>query len=163
MIDRIESHPKLGLRIIDFKTKKKPTLVSDAHLKKLGRNESPEDFPSWAIVNHNGKDHRWINLQVPIYLLALRELHPHRELTAGYVALGMAQNDVRLDLWEDMTPELLESARECSLGVVYAIQARTFWPPATKPAYDDFKDILFGDPELAVNPTFLEQTKTSNP
>jgi len=113
MIDRIESHPKLGLRIIDFKTKKKPTLVSDAHLKKLGRNESPEDFPSWAIVNHNGKDHRWINLQVPIYLLALRELHPHRELTAGYVAL--------------------------------------------------FKDILFGDPELAVNPTFLEQTKTSNP
>lgn len=155
MIDRIESHPKLGLRIIDFKTKKKPTPVAEAHLKKLGRNESPEDFPDWALVQHNGKDHRWVNLQVPLYLLALRERHPHRELTSGYVALGMAQNDVRLDLWEEMTPELLESARQCALGVIAAIQAKRFWPPAEKTTYDDFKSILFDDPLAAVNPINL--------
>ena len=157
MIDRIESHPKLGLRIIDFKTKKKPTPVSEAHLRKLGRNENPEDYPAWALINHNGKDHRWVNLQVPIYLLALRERYPHRELSSGYVALGMAQNDVRLDIWEEMTPELLESARECALGVVAAIRAKTFWPPSPKPTYDDFKDIFFGEPEQAINPTLLLQ------
>lgn len=155
MIDRIESHPKLGLRIIDFKTKKKPTAVDEAHLKKLGRNEDPADYPEWALVQHNGKDHRWINLQVPLYLLALRERYPHRELTSGYVALGMAQNDVRLDLWEDMTPELLDSARRCALGVITAIRAKQFWPPAEKTTYDDFKSILFDDPLAAVNPTNL--------
>ena len=158
MIDRIESHPKLGLRIIDFKTKKKPTPVDEAHLKRLTRNETSADFPDWAVVSHNGKDHHWVNLQVPIYLLALRERFPNRILTSGYVALGMAQNGVRLDLWEDLSDELLESARQCALGVITGIQGKHFWPPSEKVRYDDFKDILFNDPEAAVNPLNLLPT-----
>jgi ATP-dependent helicase/nuclease subunit B len=152
MIDRIEEHPKLGLRILDFKTKKKPTPVQKAHLAKIKGADQDHDLPAWSLLDHGpkSKPHRWINLQVPLYCLALAERFPARQLVAGYVQLGQAKGDIALDLWEDLDDTLLTSARHCALGVIAAVRARKFWPPNDTPKYDDYRSLLFGDPVGAV-------------
>lgn len=154
MIDRIEQHPKLGIRVLDFKTKRKPTPVIDAHIAKIPRLKTSEDYPEWTRLDLGGKPHHWINLQVPLYVLALAERYPAlpaEQLTAGYVQLGMAKKDIYLDLWDGISGEVLDSARDCARGVIEAIQGHVFWPPNESPGYDDFHSILFGDPESAVD------------
>ncbi len=154
-IDRIESHPDYGLRILDFKTKKKPTPVIKAHLRSPKRSEEPNGFPSWKLTNLKGKAQVWTNLQIPLYLLALASRFPQQECVSGYVQLGATKGDVHLDLWQALDEELLESARLCALGVIENIQNHHFWPPAERPHYDNFAALLFGDPEAAIDPQNL--------
>ena len=151
MIDRIETHPDHGLRILDFKTKKKPTPVIKAHLRAPKRSENPEGFPTWQLTSLKGKAMLWSNLQIPLYLLALADRFPKQECVSGYVQLGASKGDIHLDLWHTLDDELLASARECALGVIDNIQKRVFWPPTEKPNYDNFSDLLFGDPLSAID------------
>jgi ATP-dependent exoDNAse (exonuclease V) beta subunit len=157
MIDRIEEHPKLGLRILDFKTKKKPTPVRKAHLAEIKGAERDREFPDWALLDYGpkAKPHRWTNLQVPLYCLALTERFPNRQLLAGYVQLGQAKGDIALDLWSDLDDDLLASARDCALGVIANVRARHFWPPNESPKYDDYRSLLFGDPAKAIQSSEL--------
>ncbi len=154
-IDRIESHPHQGLRILDFKTKAEPKKVVSAHLRKQKRGENLENFPKWQLVDIDGKTQCWSNLQVPLYVLALAERFPNQNTVAGYAQLGATKNAVHLDLWEDLDKDLLESARRCALGVIDSIRKEVFWPPAEKPEYDNFASLLFGDPEQAIDPINL--------
>ena len=154
-IDRIESHPEEGLRILDFKTKKKPTPVVKAHLRAPKRSENPEGFPSWRLTAIKGKAMCWTNLQIPLYLLALASRFPSTNCVSGYVQLGATKGAVSLDLWHDLDEELLESAQNCALGVIENIQKQVFWPPTEKPEFDNFSDLLFGDPTTAINPENL--------
>lgn len=161
MIDRIEEHPKLGIRVVDFKTKRRPISVKKAHLKEIPRLKTAADYPDWALVDDGGKPSHWTNLQVPLYVLALAERYPNlppEQLTAGYAQLGMAKSDILLDLWEGLSGDLLESARECALGVIRGIRQHHFWPPNEAPAYDDFHDILFGDAASAIDPHNLQSS-----
>ena len=156
-IDRIETHPDLGLRILDFKTKKKPLPVIKAHLRPPKRSENPDGFPSWMLTALKGKAMCWTNLQIPLYLLALASRFPKQECVSGYVQLGATKGDVHLDLWQGLDEELLESARECALGVIDSIQKQVFWPPTEKPHYDNFAALLFGAPEESINALNLIQ------
>ena len=157
-IDRIESHPDYGLRILDFKTKKKPTPVIKAHLRAPKRSEEPSGFPSWKLTSLKGKAMTWTNLQIPLYLLALESRFPNQDCVSGYVQLGATKSEVHLDLWQDLDSELLASARECALGVIDAIQNEVFWPPSEKPSFDNFANLLFSDPQSAINPQNLNPT-----
>ena len=157
-IDRIESHPDHGLRILDFKTKKKPTPVLKAHLQTPKRSDKLEGFPSWMLTEFKGKAMRWTNLQIPLYLLALASRFPKQECVSGYVQLGATKGDVHLDLWQGLDQELLASAEDCALGVISHIQQRVFWPPTEKPHYDNFSDLLFGAPTEAINAQNLTPT-----
>ena len=154
-IDRIEQHPHQGLRILDFKTKKKPNPVTKAHLRAPKRSENPQGFPSWRLTELNGKAMCWTNLQIPLYLLALSTRFPSQNCLSGYVQLGATKGDVYLDLWHDLDDNLLESARQCALGVIENIRQQVFWPPAQSPAFDDFAPLLFGDPLTAIDPINL--------
>ncbi|WP_411845820.1 PD-(D/E)XK nuclease family protein [Roseibacillus persicicus] len=156
-IDRIESHPDEGLRILDFKTKKKPTPVDEAHLRNARRDEDLSALPDWMKATYKGKEKCWTNLQIPLYLLALRDRYPNQPRTAGYVQLGAAMGDVHLNLWEELDAELLESAGNCALGIIENIQNEVFWPPAEKSKFDDFADLLFGDPKSAINAVNLKK------
>ncbi|MEX2580059.1 MAG: PD-(D/E)XK nuclease family protein [Verrucomicrobiales bacterium] len=161
-IDRIETHPEHGLRVLDFKTispfqNNKLKSVDEYHLVPLKAREDPVDFPDWALVeNAAGKPCRWADLQIPIYLLAMRERHPDTPLTAGYATLGKTANEVRIDTWETLDAPLLDAARDCAAGVVRAVRDEIFWPPSSDaPPWDDFLDLLAPDPDRAVDSTLL--------
>lgn len=164
-IDRIEEHPELGLRVIDFKTgngfKAKKHVAADSHLTSLKRNESPADFEPWSLhEDETGKVKRWTDLQLPLYLMAVGPLHPGRPLTAAYVTLGQTQPEVAVEPWEELGGELLESAQTCAAGIVQAVRAGVFWPARQIDAsWDDFGEILAPDAATAVDPRLLLKTE----
>ncbi len=157
-IDRIEKHEKTGdVRVLDFKTSAKPSKAEFAHLATFGRFESPEDYPEWSHTeNSEGKACRWVNLQVPLYLIALRQhFGDSVSLSGGYFNLPRAIGETGIDLWDSLTGRQLAGAESCAQGVVEAIQNRQFWPPRQRPRYDDFSGILFGIPEDTAMPPLI--------
>lgn len=163
-IDRIEQHEDGRLRVFDFKTHSilpsgayKPKTVRDFHITHIKRTEDPVSFPEWSRLDGaEGKAERWTDLQIPLYLLALTQRYPGREIQAGHVALGPTENEVVLDIWHDLDRELLDSAGACAEGIIAAIRAHRFWPPSERlPWNDPFEELLFSDPEKAVDPTGL--------
>ncbi len=157
-IDRIERHPVEGLRVVDFKTLSpmeggRIKTVDRYHLAGLRRAESPETFPEWALLaDEKGRFRRWIDLQVPLYHLALSERFPGEAIAAGYVTLGRTAEEVRLDLWRELDEATLESARNCAAGVVAAIRQGLFWPPNERmPEWDEFRALLSPTAEEAVD------------
>lgn len=159
-IDRIEEHADGRLRVFDFKThavydttKHTNRTVAEFHIAPIKRTEDPETFPSWSLLeNENGKPARWIDLQIPIYLIALNKRYPDREITGGHIALGPTHAEIVLDLWDGLNENLLSSARTCAEGVIAAVQERKFWPPAARlPWNDPFEELLFGEPEASVD------------
>lgn len=159
-IDRIEEHPKHGLRVLDFKTSsvlKDGKKTVDSHLGNLRRAESPEDCKAWQLVtltDKKGKEKtmKWIDLQIPLYCIGLAERYPGCPITAGYAALGDTEDAVGLDVWGDLDDELLRHAKECAEGVITSIQKGIFWPPMDRPpSWDTFADILFPTPIATVD------------
>ncbi|MEM9282030.1 MAG: PD-(D/E)XK nuclease family protein [Verrucomicrobiota bacterium] len=153
-IDRIEEHEDGRLRVFDFKTHaifdaatRKNKTVSHYHIAPIKRTEDPDRFPEWAQVETTGgKPGRWVDLQIPLYLLALEKRFPGREIMAGHIALGPTEAEVVLDLWDGLDAELLDSAKACAEGVIEAVRAKTFWPPAERLPYTDaFAELVLGD------------------
>lgn len=159
VVDRVEVHEQLGVRLIDFKTyspfnsvKRERRTVEEYHLTPLKRTESDEDFPAWALThNSEGKVVRWTDLQLPLYRLAMERRYPGAEIQTAYATLGKTKVDVNFDPWPALEGPLLDSARECALGIIASVRARTFWPPKEKPQYDDFESLFFGDVLSAVD------------
>lgn len=163
-IDRIEEHPEHGFRVLDFKTISPfvgNTLktVSEYHLVPLKSKEDPDDFPQWSLCeNGDGKLCRWVDLQVPLYVLSMTSLHPDRKISAGYGTLGKTEAEVRVDTWDAMDDDLLKAARTCAEGIIASVRDEIFWPPTDDPpAWDDFLDHLAPDPDTAVDITLLNR------
>jgi ATP-dependent helicase/nuclease subunit B len=153
-IDRIERNEKTGhLRVIDFKTSSSASKAEAAHLAGFGKFNSEDDYPAWArTTNSQDKDCHWTNLQIPLYILALRQFFgKETPITGGYFNLPKAIGDVGIDLWEDLGEHQLRSAYACAEGVASSIKNGTFWPPNPNPKWDDFSAILFGLPELTAS------------
>lgn len=157
-IDRVERHPDLGFRVFDFKTfspmeYNRIKTVDRYHLTSLKRSEDPDMFPDWALCqDEKGKWLRWVDLQVPLYRIALGERFPDTPVSAGYVTLGKTESEVRIDVWESLNEERLASARACAEGVIESIRNRNFWPPNEQmPAWDEFREILSPTAEETVN------------
>lgn len=155
-IDRIERHPDRGVRIIDFKTGKPGGGVEKNHLAQIKRTESHESFPACALrENSAGHASHWIDLQLPLYRLAIEGDYAAELVHVAYANIGPAKSDVLLDVWENLDRQMLQSARVCAVGVIEAIRDRVFWPPSERVRYDDFAGLFFGDVESAVDPTLL--------
>lgn len=164
IVDRVERHEQLGVRLIDFKTysptaagKGESKGVEDYHLTKLKRNESAADFPSWMLTsNSKGELCRWTDLQLPLYRLAMERRYHGAKVQTAYATLGKTKADIALDAWPDLEGELLQSARTCAESIIAAIRSRTFWPPSKKLTFaDDFGHLFFGDPVKAVNASLI--------
>ena len=160
-IDRIERQSSdESLRVLDFKTGKlkKPR---SAHLRNLRSHENPSQLAPWIMVPEGKRMQRWIDLQLPLYLLALRARGCQESVVAGYATLGRAKSEVALELWEDLDGTLLAAAMKCAEGVIDSITARRFWPPAERMDWDDFETILLGDPGRAIDPVNLIQPQNA--
>ena len=157
-IDRIERHEHSGeIRVLDYKTSDKAESPQESHLKKIPQASSADEFPSWALTSgSDGKPRCWANLQLPLYILALQQKYPganETNITTGLFKLPRAASETKIDLWDDLSSKQLESARECAAGVINAIRAENFWPPAPDrqiPNWAPFSKLFFADTEAAV-------------
>lgn len=161
-IDRIERHPSEGLRVFDFKTLSpmengRRKTVDRFHLVNVKRTEDPESFPAWSrTFDAKGKEQRWIDLQVPLYHLALSQRFPGENVSAGYVTLGRTAEEVGIDLWHALDESILTSAQTCAAGVVQAIREGLFWPANERmPEWDEFRAMLSPTAAEAVDATGL--------
>ena len=168
IVDRVEVNEQLGVRLIDFKTyspfnalKRKRKSVEEYHLTKIKRTEDESLFPPWMLThNREGEMSRWTDLQLPLYCMAMERRYPGLKIQAAYATLGKTKADIGLDPWPELNGTLLESARNCAGGIIEAVRARTFWPPAEKIPYTDaFGPMFFGDPMSAVDATAITKTE----
>lgn len=149
-IDRIDRHRESGaLRVIDYKTGRVDG-VDKAHRRKVtARTVFPAhlaaDCPAVFSVEEKGKsvDYRWVNLQLPLYALAVRD-RDGVVPTPCYFTLGSTAADVAIHEWDSFSEEDLESAGACAAWIVSRITSGVFWPPAEKVDYDDFAVLAAG-------------------
>ena len=138
-IDRIDRHRETGqIRILDYKTSDRVTLPEAAHL-----GPATPDISAYAKIIVNGKEKRWIDLQLPFYLILLaNEIDFGDNVELGYFNLPKAINDTGITIWENFREEQLESARHCAQSIIEDILNQRFWPPAARIKYDDFEDLF---------------------
>ncbi len=139
-VDRLDRHRATGVwRIVDYKTADQSEAPPAVHLAR-----ARADTPSYALAA-DGK-HRWVDLQLPLYLHALPpEQQPAAEL--AYFNLPRASAESKLVVWPDFTPALREAAETCARGVLADIRAGRFWPPAEHVPHDDFERLFTAAPE----------------
>lgn len=162
-VDRIEQHPEHGIRVFDFKTISpmedgRIKTVDRYHLANVKRTEDVADFPDWALsTDAKGKAIHWVDLQIPLYCLAMAERYPGITISAGYITLGRTEAEVRIDLWDALDDATIATARTCAEGVIDSIRNQRFWPPNEQmPKWDDFKDLLSPTATDAVDPRGLD-------
>lgn len=170
IIDRIERHRDTGaLRIIDFKTRDRGEPPKPAHCVSVSASTNRDYLPDYVFFQLNGKEHRWKDLQLPLYALALQaegEGYSDEELAnlqAGYFQLPRSLDNTRLEMWkpEEFNAELLKAAEHCATGVIADIQSQRFWPPAPRVLYENYEPLLFGNPRLTVEPGIEPQDRTA--
>jgi len=141
-IDRIDRHETSGAwRVIDYKTSDTAKTPAEAHL------DTPwAHAPEWARLTVDGRERQWIDLQLPLYLLALPTILPEAtgRAACGYLNLPKAASATTLALWDGYSVELHESALRCAEGVADAVRAGNFWPPneEMRPDYDEFATLF---------------------
>ena len=120
-IDRVDRHPVLGLRLLDYKTGDSPKTPSQVH-QRSGQ---------------------WVDLQLPLYRL-LAEDNGWGQASVGFVGISKKPQAELLSLakWSETD---LESALETARDVVRKIRDAIFWPPAEPPQYEDGLELVAGD------------------
>ena len=156
-IDRIDRHENGMIRILDYKTSESATPPERALWSTL-REQTPE----YARVTVNDKDRAWADLQLPLYVLLLRDRFDGCQIESGYFHLPKALSDTGVGAWTP-TPDLLQSAEQCARGVIDDIRAGRFWPPSENVRYDDYERLFFGSPAecVSLNDSELSQTYCS--
>jgi len=139
-IDRIDRRDG-RLELIDYKTADQPADPAKAHLAVVARKAPPAHLPEEAFFEHEGKPYRWIDLQLPLYVLATREAGEARPGLA-YVNLPKTLEHSGFARWEDFSESHLDGARACAAALVRQIKAGAFWPPLERPKYDDFAPLF---------------------
>jgi len=148
-IDRIDRHCESGeLRVIDYKTGKVDGVEKEHRSKLLASSVVAAhltDSPALHERVLSGKQmrYRWINLQLPLYALALvrrDEALPQ----PCYFSLGATEGEVGLLEWADFTVEDLTAAQACAEWVAAHICDNVFGPPAEKINYDDYRILAAG-------------------
>lgn len=149
-IDRIDRHRETGaLRVIDYKTGRVEGVEKSHRRRVTARTVFPAhlaaDCPAVFPTEEKGKavDYRWVNLQLPLYALAVRD-RDSAVPTPSYFTLGTTEADVGIQQWESFCEDDLESAKACAGWIVNQINAGVFWPPAAKIDYDDFALLAAG-------------------
>jgi ATP-dependent helicase/nuclease subunit B len=125
-IDRVDRHPDGRVRVLDYKTSDSPVTPLMAHLAPVGKNDQA---PAWARIMVGGKEHTWVDLQLPLYWQVVAgEFGPAVE--CGYFNLPKAVGETAVVLWNDYTAALHTAAMDCARQAADGVAAAKFWPPA---------------------------------
>jgi hypothetical protein len=117
-IDRIDVHPELGYRVLDYKTSETAVKPEQAHRQKVDGVAT------------------WVDLQLPLYGRLAAGAGCDGPVAVGYVRLPRTLGDVG---WVDAGWDgpALEEAMATAEQVVRGVRAGTFWPPGPASRYDD--------------------------
>jgi ATP-dependent helicase/nuclease subunit B len=145
-IDRVERNERSGqLRLIDFKTGDKPRTPLEAHLKKVTGSTRITEADEWKCFDApDGSRQMWLDLQLPLYALAMQ----HRGLrpdALAYFVLPKSIQETALIEWENLSPEILDAALACATEAVRRICKGKFWPPNENLKNDPFAEMFLGD------------------
>ncbi len=154
-IDRIDHHPQRGTRIIDYKTGDKPLPPMQAHLKPLTKRSQTAPEDEWKIfTDSEGDRHLWQDLQLPLYVKAW-SLHEPGPVQAAYWILPKAMEEAKLQVFEELDEQLMQSALSVAAEAVRRINAGIFWPPAKGARFDSYTGLIQGAAADAIDPEFL--------
>lgn len=121
-IDRVDQDSNGRIRLLDYKTTDKPKLPEDAHLKSA-TDVATAKAPAEALFSYNGKDHLWLDLQLPLYvwhwLQAHSDLDP-QQVSCGYILLPKALQDTAFAIWDDGAA-LCHQALDCAQRILSAL------------------------------------------
>jgi hypothetical protein len=125
-IDRVDRHAVAGLRLLDYKSAEQAVTPEQAH--------------------RGGKrgERRWIDLQLPLYELMLRQRGLGGALALGFVNLGQRLSADPLALAEWSAADLAD-AMATARDVARSIRARRFWPPGEPRSFADGLEGIAGD------------------
>ena len=155
-IDRIDIKDNL-LRIIDYKTGDTPKGPLQAHIK----NANCETLDC-AFFEVNNKEKAWIDLQLPLYYIALTKdcdflnmLNikyniKQLEIHCGYFMLPKSLDETGLKIWEDLNNYYIDAAEECLNKVINCVKNKEFWPPSENIKYDEFAYLHIGSLKDAI-------------
>lgn len=143
-IDRIDRHRETGqLRVLDYKSGAVDG-VDKAHRSKVLASTQLAahltDSPALHERSETGRvvTYRWVNLQLPLYALAL--VRRGEDLPQpGYFTLGATAADVGVHAWADFSQEDLDAAQACAEWLAGQVSNNVFGPPAEKVRYDDYR------------------------
>jgi len=134
-IDRVERNEATGgRRVLDYKTSDRAVTPQAAHVRAARRNG--EDAPAWARFDSGGKELIWMDLQLPLYLVALAD-EAGTTVEAGYFNLPKAVGETAVTAWGGYDEAWRAAAVRCAEGVAGAVATGMFWPPAEVPARDE--------------------------
>ncbi len=152
-MDRVEAHPELGLRILDYKTFAKAKNPEETH---FGRPRADENLPAADITRENraGRQVRksWIDLQLPLYRHMAAQIwvdYPQEKIQAGYLLLPGDPDETQTVLL-GLDEEAQRGALRCAEEVADRVQRGVFWPPSAAVDYDDFASWFGGADPAAV-------------
>ena len=152
-IDRRGAH----LELIDYKTADSAKTPQEAHLKPVAKKAPPAHLPEAAFFEYEGKSYRWIDLQLPLYMLSHKQSSDTRPSLA-YFNLAKTLDKSGLCRWDSFSLDHLDSARNCAESIINQIKAGIFWPPNpdVREDYDDFAPLFPDGIEKSVNKAAFE-------
>jgi len=124
-IDRIDENQNGDLLIIDYKSSDSVDVSSSKSLPEQAHLKSKD----------------WIDLQMPLYLQAMKEKYPDRKISCAYFAMPKHLTKTCISVWE-LDIELLDSAIQKAIDVVESIKNKNFEPTSKKIKYDNFEKIF---------------------
>ena len=160
-IDRIDWHPDLGWRVLDYKTSARADTPRGAHLRRSSEKRREFGTPLPAV---RGAPEVWKNVQVPLYAAFVQEWKQLEQAPKiGYVNLPSTLNDVGFEMWEDFDALKLSNAMQWSTEIINAMRAGLHWPPVgltgAEAGYDDFALLAPDGLEKAVAGPLVEKLR----
>ncbi|WP_265594319.1 PD-(D/E)XK nuclease family protein [Haloferula sp. BvORR071] len=157
-IDRIDFHPELGWRVLDYKTSARADVPRSAHLRRS--SEKRREFGA-GLPASRGAPEVWKNVQVPLYAAFVQGWKGLDQVPKiGYVNLPATLNDVGFEMWEDFDAFKLDNAMQWSTEIIRAMRAGLHWPPVAltggEAGYDDFALLAPDGLEQAVSGPLVE-------
>ncbi|WFB37270.1 PD-(D/E)XK nuclease family protein [Kiritimatiellota bacterium B12222] len=137
-IDRIDVHPELGFRIIDYKSSDSPKAPVQTHLG------TPREGRESIQLEFKNKTKQWTNLQLPLYrwlATTASEIDPDQPLTVCYFNLPKSVKDTKIEGWRDEA-DLAIPAEVCLEEVIRLIKAHVWHPTSKATLYDDYTPLL---------------------
>ncbi len=142
-LDRIDRHPDLGYRILDYKTSDTATDPAKAH------TSAPRPGAEQWQFSLGGKTRQWTSLQLPLYRWlahTLPGLDPQAPLEVLYFQLPRDSSACALAAWPD-EPSLAPAAETCLHEVVRRIREGLWTPATAKLPFDDFAALFHHGPD----------------
>lgn len=158
-MDRVDRHPELGLRILDYKTYSQHKNPARTHIgPRRVRENLPQANLETFTKNGRSQARSWMDLQLPLYAWLARRIWPEdaaRGVKVGYFLLpsDLDSNKDALEFFE-LDEAMQNSAESCAARIAELIRKGVFWPPApvSEVEYDDFADwFMNGDPREIID------------